>query len=128
MPWNLAVLASIRNSVVSRISDCPPVLNAGEATLCIMCLVLGPSLKERDIEVLQYGQRKAVELVKVLENKSYKGQPRKLGLFSLDKRRLKRDLIVVHSCLKGGCRKEGFGLFSYITSTRLRGQVAPGMI
>lgn len=88
MPWNLAVLVCIRNSVVSRISDFPPVLGADEATPYIMCSVLGPSLKKRDIEVLGHGQRKAVELVKALENKSYEGQPRQLGLFSLNKRRM----------------------------------------
>lgn len=69
-----------------------------------------------------------MELVKGLENESYKEQPRELGLFSMDKRKIRRDLIAVYSCLKGGCSQVRVGLFSYIISTRLTGQVAPRVI
>ena len=60
-------------------------------------------------------------MIRGLEQLSYEERLRELGLCSLEKRRLRGDLIVAFQYLKGAYKQEGERLFTRMDGDRTRG-------
>jgi len=84
------------------------------------CIQLWSPQHKKDMELLECIQRRATTMIHGLEHLSYEDRLRELGLFSLEKRKLRGDLIVAFQCLKGAYRKDGENIFSRSCCARTR--------
>ncbi|KAK4824374.1 hypothetical protein QYF61_014034 [Mycteria americana] len=72
------------------------------------------------MDLLEVVQRKATKMIRGMECLSYEERLRELGLLSLEKRRLHRDLIAAFQYLKGAYKKDGDKLLSRACCDRTR--------
>jgi len=85
------------------------------------CVQLWSLQHKKDMELLEQVQRRVTKMIRGLEHLCYEERLREFGLLSLEKRRLREDLIAAFRCLKGAYKKDGDRLFSRACCNRTHG-------
>jgi len=115
-------LDCIKRSVTSRSKEVIlPLCSALVRPHLEYCIEFWGPQHKKDVELLEWAQRRAMKMIRRLDYLPYVDRLTKLGFFSLDKRRLWGKVIAAYQHLKGAYRKAGEGLFIRAGSDRTRG-------
>jgi len=85
------------------------------------CVQFWSPLYKKDVDRLERVQKRATNMMKELGSLPCEERLRELGLFSLEKRRLRENIINIYQYLKGGYKEDRDSLFARSHMEKMRG-------